>query len=280
MRRDRKVVVISGASSGIGLAVVKQLSSMGHLVYAGARRTEDISKLSAFDSTQGIKLDITHPEDIDSLAGEIESTIGSIDVLINNAGVPGWGAIMDREIDYFKRIMEVNLFGHVQMVKAFYPLLQRSTSSPVIINISSQAGNYAFPFWAPYHMSKWALEAFSDCLRRELLGLGIRVVVIQPGAIQSSAFVGQRNAFAAYKAKRASAFHSRAIAMLQKAFERPSNRAREPEVVVDAITHAIHSKKSKRYYTPGRRLMPDILASALPRRFVDWMFLSMGAKDA
>ena len=70
MRGDRKVVVISGASSGIGLAAVKQLSSMGHLVYAGARRIEDVSKLSAMSCTQGIKLDITRPEDIFSLAEE------------------------------------------------------------------------------------------------------------------------------------------------------------------------------------------------------------------
>ena len=233
MRADRKIVVISGASSGIGFAAAKQLSSMGHLVYAGARRSEDIARLSAMECTQGIRLDITRPEDIWSLVDEIGSSIGRIDVLINNAGVPGWGAIMDREMDYFKRIMDVNLFGHVQMVKAFYPLLRRSISSPVIINISSQAGNYAFPFWAPYHMSKWELEAFSECLRRELLGPGIRVVVIQPGAIQSAAFSSQRDAFSAYKANTQSAFHSRAIYMLQRAFEQPSERAKKPQVVLD-----------------------------------------------
>ena len=277
---SRRIVVISGASSGIGFAATKQLSSMGNVVFAGARGDDDIAKLSSMDSVHGVRLDITHPEEIFALAEKIKSSTGYIDVLINNAGIPGWGAIMDREIEYFKEVMEVNLFGHVQMVKTLYPLIRRSPGSPVIINISSQAGNYAFPFWAPYHMSKCALEAFSDCLRRELQVLGIRVVVIQPGAIRSAAFEGQRDAFAAYKSKPNSEFHSRAIGLLQMAFERPSSKARDPQVVLDALLHAIYSTKSKRYYQPGRRIMPDILASVLPQFFLDWMFMRMGAKNA
>jgi NAD(P)-dependent dehydrogenase (short-subunit alcohol dehydrogenase family) len=227
------------------------------------------------ENVHGFRLDITCSDEIVSLARHIESSNGYVDVLINNAGVPGWGAIMDREIDYFKQVMEVNLFGHVQMVKAFYPLLKKSESSPIIINMSSQAGNYAFPFWAPYHMSKWALEAFSDCLRRELMPLGIRVAVIQPGAIKSEAFESQRDDFARYKEQPASEFQSRAVVLLQQAFERPPDRAKDPQIVVNAVLHAIYHQNAKRYYQPGRRFLPDILAAKLPQKWVDWVLLKM-----
>ena len=280
MKNDSKIVVISGASSGIGYATVERLGKMGNLIFAGARKEDDIVNLTSMENVQGVKLDITCPEDIAALAWHIEENIGYIDVLINNAGIPGWGAIMDREIDYFKQVMEVNLFGHVQMVKAFYPLLRASKSSPIIINISSQAGNYAFPFWSPYHMSKWALEAFSDCLRRELLPLGIRVAIIQPGAIKSAAFESQRDDFVWYKGQPASEFNSRAVALLQAAFERPDNKAKEPQVFVNAILHAIYHDNNKLYYQPGRRLIPDILVAKLPQKLVDRFFMKMSTTEA
>ena len=279
MQSERKIIVISGASSGIGLATVEQLSKMGNLVFAGARKESDIANLTSIENVQGVRLDITNPEEVTSLVQRIQSSIGHIDVLVNNAGVPGWGAIMDREMDYFRKVMDVNLFGHIQMVKAFYPLLKKSSSSPIIINVSSQAGNYAFPFWAPYHMSKWALEAFSDCLRRELLPIGIRVSVIQPGAIKSAAFETQRGDFARYKGKPASEFQSRAVALLQAAFERPSDKAKDPQIVTDALLHAIYNQNNRLYYQPGRRLIPDLLAAKLPQKLVDRLLARFGAAE-
>ena len=280
MQTNRKTVVISGASTGIGFAMAKQLGEMGYLVFAGARKEDDIAHLTEIENVQGVKLDITNLQDITLLTRHIETHIGYIDVLVNNAGIPGWGAIMDRDVAYFKRVMDVNLFGHVQMVKSFYPLLEKSNSSPIIINISSQAGNYAFPFWAPYHMSKWALEAFSDCLRRELLPHGIRVAVIQPGAIKSEAFEKQRNDFLEYKSKSMSEFHFHATAFLQKAFERPPDKAKDPQVVVNALLHAINHHNNKLYYQPGRRFIPDILVAKLPRKWVDWFLTRVGKINA
>ena len=185
---------------------------------------------------------------------------------------------MDREMAYFREIMEVNLFGHVQMVKTFYPLLRQSKSSPIIINISSQAGNFAFPFWSPYHMSKWALEAFSDSLRRELIPLGIRVAVIQPGAFKSAAFDSQQLNFEQYKAQPASEFQSRAIALLQMAFDSSVRRDKDPQLVVNDILHAIYNKNNKLYYQPGRRFVPDFLAAKMPQKWVDWFLTRMSKR--
>ena len=133
------------------------------------------------------------------------------------------------------------------------------------------------PYWAPYHMSKWALEAFSDCLRRELLPFGIRVVVVQPGAFKSEAFEKQRDDFSRYKLESQSEFDSGAISMLQAAFERNPEKEKDPKLVVDHIIHAIHSRNSRLYYQPGRRFIPDLLMAKLPRRLVDRLLMKVGA---
>ncbi len=273
MATDKKIVLVSGASSGIGLAIVAHLAELGHTVFAGARRAEDIDRLSSINDVHGVQLDITIPNDILALAQQIESSAGCLDVLVNNAGIPGWGAVMDRPLEYYRKIMDVNLFGHIQMVQTFYPLLRKSTSSPIIINMSSQAGNYALPFWSPYHMSKWALEAFSESLRRELLPFGIRVVVIQPGAFISKAFEKQYGEFEAYKVRRPSEFSSRAIRFLEVAFSSHSRKDKDPQLVVDTVQHAIFNKKNRPYYQPGRRLIPDVLVACLPRKLVDQFLL-------
>ncbi len=269
MATDKKVVLVSGASSGIGLAIVAHLAELGHTVFAGARRAEDIDRLSSINNVHGVRLDITIPDDILTLAEQIESSAGCLDVLVNNAGIPGWGAVMDRPLEYYRKIMDVNLFGHIQMVQTFYPLLRKSRSYPIIINMSSQGGNYAFPFWSPYHMSKFALEAFSESLRREFLPVGLRVAVIQPGAIASDAFRNQRADFEAYKTASSSEFSQRAARFLEAAFCNPARKEKEPKLVVDAVLHAIFSKHNRLYYQPGRRLIPDVLVACLPRKMVD-----------
>ncbi len=119
METDKKIVVVSGASSGIGLAIAARLGELGHSVFAGARQADDIHRLSSLRHVHGVQLDITVPDDILALARRIEASAGYVDVLINNAGIPGWGAIMDRPLGYFRRVMDVNLFGHIQMVQSF-----------------------------------------------------------------------------------------------------------------------------------------------------------------
>jgi len=272
MKTEPKVIVISGASSGIGFRIAQRLGREGNTVFAGARKDADIEHLSKMENVTGIRLEVTEPEDILALARRIESGPGRLDALINNAGMIGWGAVMERDLPYFQRVMDVNLNGAVRMTQSFYPLLRKSTSSPVIINMSSQGGTYAFPFWAPYHMSKWALEAFSNCLRRELQPFGIRVVVVQPGAIQSDAFKKGRSVFEQYKTDVHSDFHSRAVRLLQAAFENPARKEKDPELVVRDVLHAVYHKNSRLYYQPGRRIIPDLLAAKLPAKALDWFF--------
>lgn len=270
MKKNGLVVVITGASTGIGYSIAKELADDGNTIYAGARKKEDIENLSQISNITGIRLDITCPEQICDAVKIVEENEGYVDVLINNAGVTGWGAVMDRDMNYFRNVMEINYFGHVQTIKMFYPLLKKSVKNPIIISISSQAGNYAFPFWSAYHSSKWAIEAFSHCLRREVQAYGIRVAIIQPGAIKSQAFIKDEKDFEQYKQNETSDYVKYAIPMLGAAFHRsPASKEKSPLLVVRDIRRAIYGKKSRIYYQPGRRLIPDFVMAKLPYRAVD-----------
>lgn len=266
-----KIIIISGASSGIGYCIAEHLGKEGNIIFAGARKESDIEKLSSLKNVYGLQLDITNKDDIENLVTMIQNKYGHVDVLINNAGVTGWGAIIDRDMEYFRQVIEINLLGHIQMTKLIYPLLRKSTSSPIIINISSQAGNYAMPFWSAYHTSKWGLEAFSHCLRREILPLGIRVAIIQPGAIESNAFSKSTNEYEQYKKESSLEFRSRAILFLDAAFNRSviKKKNKSALLVVKDIKKAIEDKNNNIYYQPGKRFVPDYLLQKLSYKLVD-----------
>ena len=267
-----RVILVTGSGTGIGRFVAEYFAKRNCLVYAGVRREEDVTALDAIANIRGIKLDVTQMSDIQMGYRTIKEQTGQLDVLINNAGIPGWGALMDRDIEYIQRIMNVNLYGAVRMNKAFYPLLQKSIRIPLIINISSQGGKYSFPFWGPYHMSKFALEAYSDALRREMNIVGIRVVVIQPGAIISDAFVKQKEQLEVYEQEIQSVFTPFASSLLGMAFRAKDRKVKSPLKVAQDIERAIYSSRPKLRYQPGRRLFPDIVASKVPQRLVDTFF--------
>ncbi len=117
----KRVILISGASSGIGKAVAEYLASQGNIVYAGARKYDDIKALNNIPNVRGVILDVTIPDQIKEVVGQIKREQGQLDCLINNAGVMGWGAVIDRNLEYYKSVFDVNLWGAVLMVKGCYP---------------------------------------------------------------------------------------------------------------------------------------------------------------
>lgn len=218
----------------------------------------------------GIAIDITNSDQIKKAVEQIEQEEGYVDVLINNAGVTGWGAVMGRDMEHIRKVMDINYFGHVETTMLFYPLLRLSNNNPIIINVSSQAGNYAMPFWSAYHSSKWAIEAFSHCLRRELSSFDIRVAIVQPGAIESKAFSKDEQVFKEYIDNSNSEFIEYEKKLLGAAFHHPEiSKEKSPMLVVECIRHAIYHKKNRIYYQPGRRLVPDIIMAKLPYRMGD-----------
>lgn len=178
-----KVILLTGASSGIGYESAEVLAKQGHKVYGAARRIEKIKELES----QGIipiKMDITDADSIKDAVKTIIEAEGRIDVLINNAGYGSYGAVEDVSIKEAKKQFEVNIFGLARLTQLVLPYMRKQKCGR-IINISSMAGRVATYMGAWYHATKYALEGLSDSLRMEVKDFGIDVVLIEPGAIKT-----------------------------------------------------------------------------------------------
>ena len=176
-----QVILITGASSGMGKDAAMHLINQGHIVYGAARRVSNMADIVE-KGGHALELDVTNPEQVKSVADKIIEEQGRIDVLVNNAGYAVYGAVEDVSAEDAKRQFDVNLFGLAEMTKAVLPYMRKSKSGK-IINISSMGGKMYTPLGAWYHATKHALEGWSDCLRLELKQFGIDVVVIEPGGI-------------------------------------------------------------------------------------------------
>ena len=179
-----KAVLVTGASSGIGRAVVGELVRRGFTVFGTIRRRDDAASLAALGATP-VTLDVTDAATIAAARAQLERALAGQPLvgLVNNAGIPAAGPLELLPLDELRRVFEVNVVGVVAVTQAFLPLLKAARGR--IVNISSLAGRAALPFLGPYAASKFALEAISDSLRRELWPFGVDVIVIEPGNIQS-----------------------------------------------------------------------------------------------
>lgn len=171
-----KVILITGASSGLGKAVGDYLLSRGHSVYGTSRQPSNVSG-SRFPL---LPLDLNQPETISACVASVIEKAGRIDVLINNAGVGILGPLEEIPSDALRAHFETNLFGPIEVMKAVLPQM-RAQKSGLIINITSIAGYMGLPFRGAYSASKGALELMSEALRMEVKPFGIEVCNLAPG---------------------------------------------------------------------------------------------------
>jgi NAD(P)-dependent dehydrogenase (short-subunit alcohol dehydrogenase family) len=184
-RADRhELIVVTGASTGIGAATARELARKGFHVLAGVRREADADALRA-DGIEPHILDITVESDIAAIADRVarDPLHRPLRALVNNAGIAINAPVETLPLAQWRRQFEVNLFGHVAMTQALLPALL--SSSGTVVNISSVGGKFALPTYGAYAGSKFALEAVSDALRREVSDAGIKVVVVEPGAVRT-----------------------------------------------------------------------------------------------
>jgi NAD(P)-dependent dehydrogenase (short-subunit alcohol dehydrogenase family) len=181
---DKKIILITGCSSGIGYDAAIALKDRGYRVIASCRKNADVAKLSAL-GLESIQLDVNDSVSINSAFAQLmELTSGHIDVLINNAGYGQAGALEDITRDVIRQQFETNVFGLLELTNLVIPVM-RKQGDGLIINVSSILGIISLPFRGAYNASKYALEGLSDTLRLELKSAGIKVVTIEPGPIQS-----------------------------------------------------------------------------------------------
>lgn len=178
-----KTALVTGTSSGIGMATAIRLAADGHRVFATMRDTSKADDLLAAVADAGVSVEVETLDvnDDASVAAAFER-IGPIDILVNNAGLSPIGAVEEFPVDEWKALFETNVFGVVRCVQAALPSM-RDQQSGHIINISSMTGRTAIPMFGAYSASKWAVEAMSESLAGEAAIFGIRVSLIEPGAV-------------------------------------------------------------------------------------------------
>jgi NAD(P)-dependent dehydrogenase (short-subunit alcohol dehydrogenase family) len=184
MSHETELIVVSGASTGMGAATAKELARRGYHVLAGVRRAADAEAIRGH-GVEPVILDITVSEQIEALVGRIadDSENRPLRALVNNAGIAVNAPVETLPLDKWRQQFDVNLFGHIAITQALLPFLHESRGR--VVNISSLGGKIAMPTYGAYAGTKYALEAVSDALRRELAPHGVQVVIVEPGGVQT-----------------------------------------------------------------------------------------------
>ena len=180
---SHKIILITGASSGIGMSAAFRLLAAGQKVYAAARRLERMTALKDAGATL-LNMDVTDEASMQEGIGRIIAEQGRIDVLVNNAGYGYFGPLETVPQEEARRQFDVNVFGLARLTQLVLPYM-REQGGGRIINVASMAGHFCEPRGDWYHATKYAVVGLSGCLRMEVRDFGIKVVLIEPGAIRS-----------------------------------------------------------------------------------------------
>lgn len=267
--------LVTGASTGIGRAAVKVLTSHGWRVFAGVRKAADADSLRQEfgDKVAPLLFDVTDAGAVRAAADNVRAALGgrALKGLVNNAGMALGGPLAHQPVDQIRQVFEVNVLGPVTVSQAFIPLLgaDRSLSGAPgrIVNITSVAGKLAPPFLGDYAMSKHALEAFSDTLRRELVIYGIDVIAIGPGAVVTPIW---DKAESADGTPYAATDFGAAIKTFRDYFIAEGRKGLPAERIGETIYAALTVPKPKvRYAVVPNRFANWTLPMLLPKRVVD-----------
>jgi len=265
-----KIVLITGASSGIGEETVKRLMSAGYTVYAGARRLDRMKSL-ADAGARLLALDVTDDGSMTAAVKTVMQEAGRIDVLINNAGYGSYGALEDVPPEEARRQFDVNIFGLARLTQLVLPAM-RTQRSGRIVNTSSIGGKFGEPFGCWYHATKFAVEGLSDSLRMELHPFGIDVVVIQPGATHSEWAKIAQDSLMKYSGDGSYGKAASAHAQMMELGHKGSIPA-PPGVVAKTIVQAVQSRNPRtRYVTGGLAGTMLFMRRVLSDRAFDAMF--------
>ncbi|NCD69188.1 oxidoreductase [Mucilaginibacter agri] len=266
----KKVILITGASSGMGKDFARELLNDGHTVYGAARRMDKMQDLDSM-GVKLLKMDVTEDASMVQGIADIIKAEGRIDVLINNAGFGSYGAVEDVPIADAKYQLDVNVFGAARLMQLVIPYM-REHNYGRIINISSIGGKFAMPMGGWYHASKFALEALSDAVRNEVKPFGIDVVVIEPGGVKSEwSDIAMDNLV---KISGNGAYRKMAE-KLAKISKTQGHRVAEPDVITKLVKKAIEAKSPKTRYSGGFAAKPLLfLRKILPDRMMDKLFMS------
>jgi NAD(P)-dependent dehydrogenase (short-subunit alcohol dehydrogenase family) len=269
-----KTVLVTGSSSGIGRATVRRLDGAGWKVFAGVRKEEDAAKLREESSTRLVPLllDVTDAEAIAAAAERVGAESGGLDGLVDNAGGAVAGPLEGLPIEDFRRQIELNLTAQLAVTQAMLPAIR--TARGRVVMVSSMGGLVALPLTGAYHAAKFGLEAVGDSLRQELAPWGIRVVLIEPGSIDTPIWKsGQEDADEILeRSPRMRELYGATVERYRKVVQDTAERGIPTEKVAAKIEHALEARRPRSRYLVGidaqvmARLKPFV-----PTLVFDWV---------
>ena len=266
-------VLITGVSTGIGFATARLLHTRGLAVTGGVRTDRDTDRLTAEIGCRLIRLDVTAPEDIANAARTMAGLLAPGDTLslVNNAGIAVGGPVEAIPMEEYRHQFDVNVLGLLAVTQALLPHIRETKGR--VVNISSIGGRVASPFLSPYAASKFAVEAISDSLRREVAPFRVKVVSINPGVIttpiweKSIDLLEERYLDPANEA--AAPYKERLARMREMTYERVKNGA-PASAVAEAVLEGLTSSRPKTRYYVGKGVgMTALMARLLPDRLID-----------
>jgi len=263
MSENTKVILITGASSGIGKASAEYLTQQGHTVFGTSRYPGSYPNPDGYTMLQ---MDVTEIESIEIAVNRIIQDKGKIDVLINNAGFGFAGAFEDTSISTTKEQFETNFFGTVRLIKSVLPIMHKQDSG-LIINISSIGGLIGLPYQSMYSASKFAIEGLTESLYKELHSTKINVTMVEPGDFRTS-FTEKREI--SKNTNQSDAFQN-----TLKIIENDENNGQDPTIIAQLIDNIINKTNPRLRYTVGAfdQRLATLLKRILPNRLFDWIIV-------
>ena len=270
-----KTILITGCSSGIGLAVARGLRARGWRVFATARKPDDVHRLID-EGQESFLLDLNDSESIrQAVAETLNRTGGSLDALLNNGGYGQVGAVEDLPRDALRQQFETNLFGWVELTNRIIPVMRKQGDGRIVMN-SSVLGYAAFAYRGAYNAVKFALEGLTDTLRHELHGTGIHVSLVEPGPIMSRFRENCLPHFHEHIDWQHSVHRAQYESQMAR-LEQPGSVAPftlSPDAVLEKVVHALESSKPRARYPVT---IPSVafwwLKRVLPVRAMDWVLM-------
>ena len=263
----KKVILVTGASSGIGFATANKLASMKHIVYGSSRNPEQVKDVMF----QPVKMDVTDDESVKKVIDQIINTEKRIDVLINNAGNGISGPAYAMPDEMAKKQVEVNFFGVVRMCSAVIPhMLQQQNG--LIVNISSLAGLFGLPYQGLYSASKFAIEGYSESMRMELRKTNVRITVVNPGDFNTHFGHNREKMDFPLQHDALSKNYQAAVEIMEK----DEKSAPGPEKIAKKLSKIVESSNPSHRYLVGQvsQTMVPLLKRLLPRSLFEKLLSS------
>ena len=250
---SQKVALVTGSSSGIGFETCLTLARNGFLTYATMRNLNNSEKIKSVATKEGlpirvVQLDVTEDRSINDAVHSIASDVGTIDVLVNNAGYGLNGAFEDLAMEEIKTQFETNLFGVIRVTQAVLPIMRKQKSG-IIINISSAAGRFGYPGESAYVSTKFAIEGLSESIVYELEPFGIRVVLVEPGPIRTNFADGM---VATKKSQNPNSPYLEIMKKLNAVLASIRENASSPDLVAKVVLKAVTSENPSLRYLAGK----------------------------